>query len=61
MVICRYFTRERKRTDDYLVGDDDATYQRRDNRGNSGSAIGDRHHGSGKVWTEINVIDLEAA
>jgi len=47
--------------DNYLVGDDYATYQRRDNGRNSGDAIGDGHHGPGKVWTEINMINLKAA
>lgn len=41
--------------------DDLAAYQRRDNRGDSGSAIGDGHHGPGEVRAEINMIDLETA
>lgn len=56
-----FYTWVRKRRDDYLFGDDHAAYQRRDNRGDSGGAIGDGHHGPGEVRTEINMIDLETA
>jgi len=55
------FYTQKKRMDNYLVGDNYATYQRRDNGCNSGDAIGDGHHGPGKVWTEINMINLKAA
>jgi len=52
-----YYTRKI----DYLVGDNLAAYNRRDDGGNSGDAIGDGYHSTGKVWTEIDMIDLETA
>lgn len=46
---------------DYLVRHNHTTYQRRNNGDNSGTTIGDRHHGPGEIWAKINMIDLEAA
>jgi len=45
----------------YLIGDDSTDNQWRDNGCNGRDAIGDGHHCTSKVWTEIDMINLIAA
>lgn len=46
------------RTNNYLVGDDQTAYKRRDNGCNGRDAIGDGHHRAREVRTEIDMINL---